>query len=267
VAQAPSPKSPVPMIMGRFATTVPYYSPYREPYPAAFFETIAKRLNFTGSERLGDVGCGPAPLALGFARYVGSCTGIDPEPAMLDEARKQAAEAGFSLNLIAARIEELPAVLEPFNIVTIGRALHWMEPQASLRVLERIVAAHGYILVCAASPPPGPGNPWLDPHNEVRNRWVDHRGEERYPADAEQRFAGSRFLFTEKIVMTTTHSVTIEELVRRSLSRSTTSPQTLGERRAEFEQALAAAVQPFAVDGVVQEEIHATARVFRSLPG
>ena len=248
--------------MGRFATTVPYYSQYREPYPRAFFETIAKRLNFTGRERLGDIGCGPAPLAIGFASYVGSCTGVDPEPAMITAAREQAAESGVTLNLIEARVEQLPETVEGFDIVTIGRALHWMEPQMTLRVLERIVAEGGLILVCGASPPPGPSNPWLEPYNRIRNLWVDHLGEERYSADAEQRFAGSRFRFVERIVVSTTHSVTIEELVRRSLSRSTTSPQVLGERLAEFEQALAEAVRPFASDGVLREEIHASARIF-----
>jgi len=152
--------------MGRFATTVPYYSRYRERYPPAFFKTLAERLNLTGRERLCDIGCGPAPLALGFASYVASCTGIDPEPVMLAEARQQAAEAGVSLNLIEARIEQLPETLEPFDIVTIGRALHWMEPQATSRVLDRIVVEGGSILVCGASPPPGPINPWLEPHNE-----------------------------------------------------------------------------------------------------
>ncbi|MBV8450653.1 MAG: class I SAM-dependent methyltransferase [Deltaproteobacteria bacterium] len=249
--------------MGRFATTVPYYSRYREPYPRAFFETIAKRLNFTGHERLGDIGCGPAPLAIGFASYVGSCTGVDPEPAMLAAARDQAAESGAMLNLIEARIEQLPETLERFDIITIGRALHWMEPQTTLRVLERIVAEGGSILICGASPPPGPSNPWLEPYNQIRNLWVDHSGEERYSADAEQRFAGSRFRFIERIVVSTTQSVTIEELVRRSLSRSTTSPQVLGERLAEFEQAITEAMRPFASDGVLREEIHASARIFR----
>jgi ubiquinone/menaquinone biosynthesis C-methylase UbiE len=249
--------------MGRFATTVPYYSRYREPYPPAFFATIAERLNFAGRERLGDIGCGPAPLAIGFASYVGSCTGVDPEPAMIAAARERAAESGVRLNLIEARIEQLPETLEGFDIVTIGRALHWMEPQATLRALERLVAEGGSILVCGASPPPGPSNPWLEPYNEIRKLWVDHRGEERYAADAEQRFADSRFRFVEKIVVSTAHSVTIEELVRRSLSRSTTSPQVLGERLPGFEQALAEAVQPFASDGAVREEIHAIARIFR----
>jgi ubiquinone/menaquinone biosynthesis C-methylase UbiE len=249
--------------MGRFATTVPYYSRYREPYPAGFFKTIAERLHFTGRERLGDIGCGPAPLALGFASYVGACTGVDPEPAMLAAAREQAIESGVTLKLIEARIEQLPEAFEVFDIVTIGRALHWMEPQTTLRALERIVAKGGSILICGASPPPGPSNPWLEPYNQIRNRWVDHRGEERYSADAAQRFAGSRFRFLDRIVVRTTQPVAIEELVRRSLSRSTTSPQVLGERLTEFEQALADAVRPFAVDGVVREEIHASASIFR----
>src|SRR5215469_5672408 len=165
--------------MGRFATTVPYYSRYREPYPRAFLETIAERLNFTGRERLVDIGCGPAPLAIGFASYVSSCTGVDPEPAMLAAARELAAESGVTLNLIEARIEQLPETLERFHIVTIGRALHWMEPETTLHVLERVVAKGGSILVCAATPPPGPSNPWLEPYNQVRSLWVDHRGEER----------------------------------------------------------------------------------------
>ncbi len=249
--------------MGRFATTVPFYSRYRELYPPAFFEAIAARLQFSGSEHLADIGCGPAPLAMGFSSFVASCTGIDPEPAMLDAAREQAARAGVTLNLLQASIETLHETVERFDIVTIGRALHWMEPTATLRVLERIVVEGGSILVCGASPPPGPSNPWLEPYNQIRSKWVNHTGEQRYSADAEQRFSGSRFSLVDRIVATANHLVTIDELVRRSLSRSTTSPQVLGERLAEFKQALAEALRPFARDGLVYEQIEATARIFR----
>src|ERR1700746_2613840 len=106
--------------MGRFATTVPYYKRYREPYPESFFQTIAERLHFSGRERLGDIGCGPAPLALGFSRYVGSCTGIDPELEMLEAAGEEAAKVGVKLSLIEARIGQLADALEPVHIVTIA---------------------------------------------------------------------------------------------------------------------------------------------------
>jgi ubiquinone/menaquinone biosynthesis C-methylase UbiE len=251
--------------MGRFATSVPYYSRYREPYPAAFFQTIAQQLHFSGRERLADLGCGPAPLAIGFARFVASCVGIDPEPAMLEAAREQSLEAGISLTLIQARIETIREPLGSFDIVTIGRALHWMEPQATLRMLDRIVVPGGIILVCGATPPPGPANPWLEAYNEVRRRWVDHTGEERYSADAEQRFAASRFQLAEKIVVTMPHTVTVDELVGRSLSRSTTSPEVLGDRLGEFKEALAQSLLPFATGGVCREDIEATGRVFKEV--
>ena len=182
---------------------------------------------------------------------------------MLAEARQQASHAGIVLDLIEARLEQLPELLQPFDVVTIGRALHWMEPEATSRVLDRIVAVSGSILVCGSSPPPGPSNPWLEPYNEVRHRWADHADEERYSADAEQRFAGSRFRLVERVVVATINSVTPDELVRRSLSRSTTSPEVLGERRAEFEQEIMEAVRPFIFNGIVREEIHASARIFR----
>jgi SAM-dependent methyltransferase len=39
-----------------------------------------------------DLGTGPGLLALGFAPYVGRIVGVDPEPAMLEAARKLHAE-------------------------------------------------------------------------------------------------------------------------------------------------------------------------------
>jgi hypothetical protein len=182
---------------------------------------------------------------------------------MLEAAREQAAQAGVALNLLEARIETVAETIGQFEVVTIGRALHWMEPEATLQALDHMVVPGGAILVCGASPPPGPSNPWLEPYNEVRARWVDHTGEERYSADAESRFAGSRFRFVDRIVISTSHPVTVDELIRRSLSRSTTSPQVLGDRLARFAEELAATLHPFADNGIVREQIEATARVFR----
>ena len=64
--------------MGRFASTVEFYARYREPYPPEFFEKIAEQISLRGDETLLDVGCGPGMLAIGFAPFVGSCTGLDP---------------------------------------------------------------------------------------------------------------------------------------------------------------------------------------------
>jgi SAM-dependent methyltransferase len=79
--------------MGRFASTVEFYARYREPYPPEFFQKVAEQIGLRGDETLLDVGCGPGMLAIGFAPFVGSCTGLDPEPLMIAAARSAARRA------------------------------------------------------------------------------------------------------------------------------------------------------------------------------
>ena len=95
--------------MGRFASTVEFYARYREPYSPEFFASVAQQIGLRGTETLLDVGCGPGLLAIGFAPYVGRCSGIDPEAAMIAAAESAAAEAGVALTLTHGRIEEFSA--------------------------------------------------------------------------------------------------------------------------------------------------------------
>src|ERR1035441_8263156 len=125
--------------MGRFASTVEFYARYREPDPPEFFQRVAEEISLRGDEALLDVGCGPGMLAIGFAPFVGSCTGLDPEPLMITAARAAAAQAGVALSLIEGRIEEFPTT-QTYDVITIGRAHHWLERTPTLAVLERILA-------------------------------------------------------------------------------------------------------------------------------
>src|SRR5215472_10394627 len=116
--------------MGRFASTAVFYEQLRPPYPDAFFRKVALELNLSGQHALIDLGTGPGLLALGFAPYVGRIVGVDPEPAMLAAARIAADRASQAFPLIEGRAEDLPESIGGFDIVTIGRALHWMNPNA-----------------------------------------------------------------------------------------------------------------------------------------
>lgn len=148
--------------MGRFASTVEFYTRYREPYCPEFFQTVAERLALRGDEALLDIGCGPAPLAIGFAPFMASSTGLDPKPAMIEAAKEAAEQAGAPLTLRLGRIEDFSAG-ELFDIVTIGRVLHWLDRGSALEVLERIVSGHGRVLVCWSTSVETPATPWLKP--------------------------------------------------------------------------------------------------------
>ena len=119
----------------------------RPPYPAVFFRNVARRLRLGKEHELIDLGTGPGLLALGFAPYVGRIVGVDPERAMLAATRKAAADSSKAITLIESKAEALPSDVGRFDVVTIGRALHWMDVDAIAALFERPVAPDGTILV------------------------------------------------------------------------------------------------------------------------
>ena len=252
--------------MGRFASTVEFYSRYREPYPPSFFKKAAEQLALRGNEALLDIGCGPGLLAIGFAPFVGRSTGLDPEPAMLAAAREAAAEAGVTLSFVPGRFEQF-STADKFDLVTIGRALHFLDREAALPVLERIVSDSGHILICEATSGKSPVAPWVTPYDEVRRSWVAETDVKRDRGLAKNWFAESCFVEGDTISVTERRQVTVAELIGRALSKSTTSPEKLGDRRAQFEAELTAVLAPFAQRGALEEEIVARAMVFRRTTG
>jgi SAM-dependent methyltransferase len=247
--------------MGRFETTVEFYARYREPYTERFFWTISQHLGFAKTESLLDVGCGPGLLALGFAPYVGKCTGIDPEPRMIAAARQAASEAGVTLRLHESRIEDFYAEA-PFNLITIGRALHWLDREAAIPRLEQLAAPNALVLICGATNAAAEESPWLAAYNEFRRQWAPDE-QERYKIDPRLWFEGSAIDKVVDLWVSELRQTTIDELIYRSLSKSNTSPAVLGERRAEFESGLRAVLEPFAQDGVLKEKIQGRATVFK----
>ena len=94
---------------------------------------------------------------------------------MIAAARTAAARAAQTLTLIEGKAETLPADIGSFDIVTIGRALHWMDRDATLALLERLVAPEGVILVCSSHTAADGRNPWLDEYNTGAARVVGGR--------------------------------------------------------------------------------------------
>jgi 2-polyprenyl-3-methyl-5-hydroxy-6-metoxy-1,4-benzoquinol methylase len=167
--------------MGRFASTVAYYESARPPYGAAFFQAAALELGLDRSQRLLDVGAGPGILAIGFAPYCREALGVDPEPGMVEAARAAAKRAGVSVSFIEGRFENVAARLGAFDIVTIGRAIHWLEPEPARAALDRILAPRGCVLVCGATSVKDGRNRWLETFN-ARARSLEGRSAVARPA-------------------------------------------------------------------------------------
>ena len=257
--------------MGRFASTVALYEELRPPYPPAFFREAAQQLRLTHAHTLIDLGTGPGLLALGFAAHVGRIVGVDPEPTMIAAARQAAFRASLPLGLIESKAEDLSGDIGSFDVVTIGRALHWMDRKAVLARLDTLVAPNGIILVCSshsaaegANPAP---NPWLDEYNKARRAWSDaglwseSGSGARVHRDLAAFFGGSPFHLGDRIKVESSHDIGVRDLARRVLTFSSSSPDVLGDKTDAMLCNVEARLFPFSREGVVTEVVASVAQV------
>ncbi|MCP3406290.1 class I SAM-dependent methyltransferase [Bradyrhizobium sp. CCGB01] len=255
--------------MGRFASTASLYEHLRPPYPSEFFRSVAQKLGLSAHHTLIDLGTGPGLLALGFAGYVGRVVGVDPEPAMLDAARAAAASAGQALTLIEGKAETLAPDIGTFDVVTIGRALHWMDREATLALLDRLVAHGGAILVCASFSATDGRNPWLDGYNEIRRRWSPAKLWEeagkgtRTHRDLPAFFRGSPFQPTELATVETSHMVSVQDLAQRTLTYSSSSPDALGDNVEAMLRDVEGHLASFSRNSAIAETIVSTAQIVK----
>jgi len=253
--------------MGRFASTVGLYEALRPPYPPAFFRSVAERIKLSRQHALIDLGTGPGLLALGFAPYVGRVVGVDPEPGMLAAARAAAVLAKVDLTLIEGKVETLPGEIGAFDVITIGRALHWMDPAATLGRFETLLARDGCILICGSVTAADGQNPWLDEYVAARRAWsapklwAESGTGNPSRRDPSPFFKDSAFRLGEIIRTEASHTVSVRDLARRVLTFSSSSPEVLGDKAdamlADVEQRLL----PFSNDGVITEALVALAQV------
>jgi SAM-dependent methyltransferase len=101
-----------------------------------------------------DVACGGGLVARAFAPHVRHATGIDVTPAMLDTARKAAAETGLAnTTWDQGDVTTLPYADGAFTIVATRFSFHhFLEPLAVLREMVRVCAPGGRIVVVDSCP-------------------------------------------------------------------------------------------------------------------
>jgi ubiquinone/menaquinone biosynthesis C-methylase UbiE len=235
-----------------FAETVAYYDRYRLTYPDRLIARVAELAGLNPGEAVLDLGCGTGMLATGFARLGMAVTAMDPEPGMLEAARINAQAARVAMNILQAGSQDLDGKLGPFQLVVIGRAFHWMDRAATLAKLENIVTPNGAVALFHDAHPPVEENGWfkiLCDHQAQYRRDRRDGGHKRY----EPFLFASAFTEIDSLSVTIRQALTVEDIVGRAFSMSSSSPQALGAARDEFAFALSAALREWSPDGKFTE--------------
>jgi ubiquinone/menaquinone biosynthesis C-methylase UbiE len=254
MAETPKPTDPT-YDPRRFRTTVPYYARFRLGYPPVLIAHVIEIVGLKTGDRVMDLGCGPGLLAIPFARAGMAVTAVDPEPEMLAAAEAGARAAGATLDLRQGSSFDLPAGIGPFKLVTMGRAFHWMDRAETLAALDRIVTKEGAVALFDDDHPRTAENRWRLKLHEIANKFGrgesshvvarekgDYRTHESYLLD-------SSFSNIERTGFVIRRELTADQIVGLAYSLSTSSPEKLGERAAEFEHDLRRELAELSPDG------------------
>lgn len=235
-----------PLKPERFDSAVDHYVEARLPYAPKLISWLAQDTGTEGRNVL-DLGCGPGLIANAIAPFAGTVLGLDPSPNMIAAAQAVAApnarfEVGSSEDLSAARA--------PLQLVTMGRAFHWMNRAQTLDDLDGLIAPGGAIALINDRPAKVPMNAWFDAANAVSKSFavLDDYNQHRASDDwvpHEEVLARSAFDEMRSISVYQTHQWTFEKFLRFTLSRSGTTEALLGDAGADMEAALHDALAPF----------------------
>jgi SAM-dependent methyltransferase len=248
----------------RFESAAQYYLDGRPKYAQRLIRRVAALLGFNGTQRLLDLGTGPGQLALAFAPYVGEVTAIDPEPQMLRIAAEQAAKAGVRLNLQEGNSYTLDEALGRFDLVTIGRAFHWMDRTRTLETLDKLIRPNGAVALFATRHPTLPENGWHKDYDAM----IDSYGEADSPRRArrspdwvphETILLDSPFSELERASVIERRLTPLDGFVSRALSFSISSPGRIGGRADELASAVRTTLSPYATGGMIPEVVESEA--------
>jgi SAM-dependent methyltransferase len=232
-----------------FEGAAPHYVRGRLPYAPGLADAAAEALGLDGTGRLLDVGCGPGIVAALLAHLFEEVVGLDPDPGMLDEARRLGVPNG---TCVRARAEDLAGPdldLGRFRVVTFAASVHWMDRPLVARAVRSLLDGPE---AAAVQVDLGSVSPAADVIHEVTRR---HLGPDRRagqglrntsPSGEEEVFAEAGFTRFERVVVPDGRTLvrTVDDLVHHAFSASSSAPHLFPDGGGAFEADLRAALDP-----------------------
>jgi SAM-dependent methyltransferase len=251
----------------RFRAAAQHYLAGRPAYAPRLIRRVAKVTGVTPDSRVLDLGCGPGMLAGAFAPLVGEVIAMDPEPEMLRIAEAEFGAAG-RISFVRGSSYDLSPALGRFRLVTMGRSFQWMDRAETLRCLEAMIEAEGAVALFNSGHRDSPDTDWIEPYRSLVRRYAemdDTHVKRRSAAwvGHEAILLDSAFSQLDEIAVIERREVSVEQLVKRALSRSSTTSERLGAAAARLAAEIEALLRPLASDGWLSEVIATYALIAR----
>ena len=240
-----------------FAPGADYYKG-RTPYAEEFFEKLARALNLNTGSTVLDLACGRGELSLGLSQYAGTIFGTDKSNAMLGNA---ASEPPSNVSFDQHDLNEAPfSTGTKFDVVTIGRAIPYIEISMLKDTLSLSLKSGGSVIICGAGM--GPETAWLQSYQQIRSQFTQKKT--RLDFHGMRAMKAINFSYVQTISHAVSVNYSFNDVVNHALSFPTQT-ETLLKNIEQFKAALAQALAPFkSPDGTFRGSEHSWGNIFHS---
>lgn len=243
----------------KFSSAAGYYTDYRKPYPAKLFDLVRSSFNLDGSGELLDVGCGTGQIAVPMSGDFARILGVDISTEMINNARNHALATGISnVEFSVMPAEEIGSISGPFDLVTFGSALHWMDIAQTLALAAGLLRLGGGVALLDMRSIWGGSTDWEQTVVQVVQKWMRTErkaGSSTFQASTNPKISYEDALETAGLdvfdsgSIETSYLVDIPFIIGHLYTTSYCNKDLLGSDAPTFEQELARAFEDIQPDG------------------
>jgi SAM-dependent methyltransferase len=132
--------------ISRFTRTVENYVKYRPGYPYAIIEFLQGACHLTSESVIADIASGTGFLAEIFLQNGNRVIGVEPNAGMR-EAGQHFLQKYPRFTSISATAESTTLESQSVDMITVGQAFHWFDPEKSRREFSRILKPNGWVIL------------------------------------------------------------------------------------------------------------------------
>lgn len=217
----------------------------RPPYPHETYEILLSLLEEPRGKIL-DVGCGPGKIARVLVDHVEAIDAVDFSKEMIRVGKSLINGKHPNLQWINGPVEEVQ-LYPPYQMVTAGASIHWMEWSVVFPKFKEVLTIDGYLVIIDGDRPIGA--PWHDVELSLIRKYSTSRHYEQIDLIQELVDRRHLYLIGDKLTTPVSFSQSLRDYVQSFHSRQSMSKEHMGEKNVKaFDSELSHILSDF-VDG------------------